>query len=51
MSHNNIIGSNLYISPMNNKDLNDQLNDSYLTKTSTNNKNIDSYFYPMIKIV
>ena len=51
MSHNNIIGSNLYISPMNNKDLNDQLNDSYLTKTSTKNKNIDSYFYPMIKIV
>jgi hypothetical protein len=50
MSKNSILGNNIYISPMNNTGVNPNNNDSLFTTTSTNTKNIESYFYPMVHL-
>jgi hypothetical protein len=50
MSQNNLIGTNVYISPMNNDDFNSS-NSNYMSKKSTRSKNIESYFYPMMNVI
>jgi hypothetical protein len=52
MAKNNILGSNIYISPMNNQNGGKLDPNSYHSKKSKQSKkNIDSYFYPMVSIV
>ena len=48
MAKNNILGSNVYISPMNNE--NGIEHNGHFSKKSRKSKNIDSYFYPMVNI-
>ena len=50
MSKNSILGNNLYISPMNNNGFIPENEDNVFSTTSTNTKNIESYFYPMIHL-